>query len=64
MFQFKNNPNYNLYYSDTDSIVIDKPLPENQVGKEIGKMKLENVLSEGVFIAPKVYGGILADGTE
>jgi len=26
MSQFKNNSNYNLYYSDTDSIYIDSPL--------------------------------------
>ena len=29
MSQFKNNPNYELYYSDTDSIDINKPLPNN-----------------------------------
>ena len=40
MSQFKNNPNYNLYYSDTDSIDIDKPLPDYYVGKELGDMKL------------------------
>lgn len=31
MSQFKNNLNYNLYYSDTDSIYIDKPLPDHLV---------------------------------
>lgn len=64
MSQFKNSPDFNLFYSDTDSIVIDKPLPQNKVGKEIGLMKLENQLKEGTFIAPKVYGGVLTDGTE
>lgn len=63
MSQFKNNPDYNLYYSDTDSIIIDKPLQSYQVGKEIGFMKLENKLTEGTFLAPKVYGGILDDGS-
>jgi hypothetical protein len=33
MSQFKNSEEYNLYYSDTDSIVIDKPLPDYQVGQ-------------------------------
>src|ERR1700712_4979997 len=64
MSKFKNNSEYNLYYSDTDSIIIDKPLDNKYVGKDIGLMKLENRLNEGVFIAPKVYGGILADGKE
>ena len=27
MSQFKNNKNYNLYYTDTDSAIIDQPLP-------------------------------------
>lgn len=64
MSKFKNNSEYNLLYSDTDSIIIDKPLDPKFVGKDIGLMKLENRLKEGVFIAPKVYGGILADGKE
>lgn len=63
MSKFKNQPHYNLYYSDTDSIVIDKPLNDKQVGNGIGLMKLENELAEGVFIAPKVYGGLFKDPT-
>jgi DNA polymerase elongation subunit (family B) len=31
MSQFKNNLDYNLYYTDTDSIYIDKPLPDDLV---------------------------------
>lgn len=64
MSQFKNRSDFNLFYSDTDSIIINKPLPVNKVGKEIGLMKLENMMKQGVFIAPKVYGGILTDKTE
>jgi len=64
MSQFKNSLDFNLFYSDTDSIVTNKPLPSDKVGKEIGLMKLENTLKEGIFLAPKVYGGILSDGTE
>jgi hypothetical protein len=56
MSQFKNNPNFNLYYSDTDSIDIDKPLPDDLVGKELGQMKLEHHFTEAVYLAPKVYG--------
>jgi DNA polymerase type B, organellar and viral len=50
MTQFKNNPNFELYYSDTDSIDINKPLPNNCVGKELGKMKLEYIFNEAVFL--------------
>lgn len=61
MTPFKNNPNYNLYYSDTDSIYIDKPLQDNFIGKGLGKMKLEYNFIEGTFLAPKVYGGLYFD---
>jgi hypothetical protein len=57
MSQFKNNPNYKLFYTDTDSIYINKPLDKSLTShKEIGKMKLENITTKGIFIAPKVYG--------
>jgi hypothetical protein len=34
------------------------------VGKEIGLWKLENIIKEAVFIAPKVYGYIDIEGNE
>jgi hypothetical protein len=52
---FKNNPDFNLYYSDTDSVFTDKELPENMVGKGLGQVKLEYVNNKAVFLAPKVY---------
>jgi hypothetical protein len=56
MSQFKNNPNFNLYYTDTDSTYIDKPLPNHLVdSKVLGKIKLENILNKAIFLAPKVY---------
>lgn len=64
MTQFKNNQDLtgDLLYTDTDSIVTSKPLPSKYVGAEIGELKLEKNLAKGVFIAPKVYGGILNTG--
>jgi len=63
MSQFKNNPEFNLFYSDTDSIYIDKPLPLDLVSsKELGKMKLENTISKAVFLSPKVYCLETTDG--
>jgi hypothetical protein len=56
MSQFKNNPNFKLYYSDTDNIVIDRPLPKELVGDQLGQMKLEHTIKKAIFLAPKVYG--------
>lgn len=64
MTKFKNNPEFNLYYSDTDSIYVDKPLHPVFIGKEIGELKLENIFKEATFLAPKVYSGVLEDKTE
>jgi len=56
MSQFKNNSEYNLYYSDTDSAYIDKPLSGDLVNsKVLGLMKLENIIEKAIFLAPKVY---------
>ena len=63
MSQFKKNPDFKLYYSDTDSI-INKELPGSIVGSGLGKMKLEHVITKAVFLAPKVYGLIDTDGNE
>jgi len=63
MSQFKNNPEFNLYYSDTDSIYIDRPLPGDLVNsKTLGKMKLENILTDAIFLAPKFYCLLTKDG--
>ena len=64
MSYFKNNSNSHLYYSDTDSIVIDSPLSDNLVGNKLGQVKLEYVIKNAVFLAPKVYGLITEDGKE
>jgi len=64
MSYFKNNTNFNLYYSDTDSAVIDQPLPLEMVGNKIGQVKLEHIINEAVFLAPKVYGFVNVDGVE
>jgi len=63
MSQFKNNPDYNLFYTDTDSVYIDKPLPDELVNsKVLGKMKLENIIDKAIFLAPKLYYLEIEDG--
>jgi hypothetical protein len=64
MSAYKNSGLFTLYYSDTDSIVIDRPLPEALVGVMMGQMKLEYVIQKAVFLAPKVYGLITENGEE
>jgi DNA polymerase type B, organellar and viral len=45
-----------IYYTDTDSIVTDLKLPQDFVdSKEIGKLKLEYIITEAFFIADKTY---------
>jgi hypothetical protein len=64
MTQFKNNLDYNLYYSDTDSIYIDKELSNNFISNNLGQMKLEYKFNEAAFLAPKVYGGLYFDNNK
>jgi hypothetical protein len=56
MSQFKNNPNINLYYTDTDSIYTDSDIDESLIDNKIlGKMKLEHICKKAIFLTPKVY---------
>lgn len=36
------NKRYKLYYTDTDSIVLDKPLDDSMIGTDLGLFKLEH----------------------
>jgi len=49
---------------DTDSIFTTTQLSSQFIGNKLGQMKLEYVANKAIFIAPKVYGLILTDGTE
>lgn len=64
MSQFKNNIDYNLFYTDTDSIFIDRELDSNFVNSELGNMKLEYTFKDSIFLAPKVYCGITNNGAK
>lgn len=53
-----------VYYCDTDSIVLDKPLPDIFIDDfEIGKFKLESQPERGIFLKPKVYAELFETGT-
>jgi hypothetical protein len=56
MSQFKNNPKINLYYTDTDSIYTDSDIDPNYIDDLVlGKLKLENICKNAIFLAPKMY---------
>ena len=56
LYEFKNNPENKIFYSDTDSIVMEKEIDSNLVSNtKLGHLKLEHVISEGYFIADKFY---------
>jgi hypothetical protein len=61
MARFKMEYGNHLYYSDTDSLVLDTPLPDSMVGDQLGQVKLEYKIKEGIFLAPKTYSLILED---
>lgn len=44
-----------IYYTDTDSIVTDIPLPGKYVGEDLGLFKLEHKIIRGYFISSKLY---------
>ncbi|KAK7298428.1 hypothetical protein VNO77_46288 [Canavalia gladiata] len=44
------------YYTDTDSVVLGQPLPEEMISSSVlGKFKLEDRVIDGFFLAPKSY---------
>jgi hypothetical protein len=59
MSMYKNLQNIQVLYTDTDSIATDKKLDDKDIGSEIGLMKLEYKFDEVLFLAPKVYGGVI-----
>ncbi|KAG6466678.1 hypothetical protein ZIOFF_075477 [Zingiber officinale] len=54
MYQFISRGD--CYYTDTDSVVLGSPLPDEWVSSsELGKFKLEHKVRTGIFLAPKSY---------
>ena len=65
MMQFKvGDIGDSIYYTDTDSIFTDKPLPDHMIGKELGLMKDEldgEVIQRAYFLGIKRYCLVLND---
>lgn len=52
----KNNENYKIYYTDTDSLFIEGELPDSCINnKKLGYWSLENQYIYSVFVSPKTY---------
>jgi hypothetical protein len=64
MYDFKTISGNLCYYSDTDSVFVEQPLEAHIVGDNIGQFKLERIIYEAVFFAPKTYGLIDHKGNE
>jgi len=47
---FKNIISNKLYYSDTDSLVLENELTDKIVGIELGQWKLEAVIEKGYLL--------------
>jgi hypothetical protein len=43
------------FYSDTDSVFLQKPLPDYLIGSKLGQMKFEGFIKKAVFLSSKVY---------
>ena len=61
MSKFKNHPDFDLYYFDTDSIVVNispeklESLFPGIIGDNMGQLKVEHIIDKAVFLAPKTY---------
>ncbi|KAG4946751.1 hypothetical protein JHK87_042758 [Glycine soja] len=56
IYMYKYISREDCLYTDTDSIVLGNPLPEEDVSSSVlGKFKLEDKILEGFFLAPKCY---------
>lgn len=75
--KYKRLSGLTCYYSDTDCVHLNGPLPKHMIGNELGMMKneladnnytIENdakyFYKKGLFLRDKVYSIILQDGSE
>jgi hypothetical protein len=53
--KYKNMAAKNLYYTDTDSLILEQKLPSDIIGTDLGKWKLEADLIKGIFVRSKLY---------
>ena len=54
IYTFKKN-NIDVVYYDTDSVFVNKPINKDLINNNIGYYKLENIIKDCYFLAPKLY---------
>jgi len=62
--KYKNIPGNPCIMSDTDSVVLPKKLSPSLIGIDLGQMKLEHEIEEGIFIRKKLYALKTIDNKE
>ena len=62
--EYKNIKDNPCIMSDTDSVVLEKPLSDELIGEELGQMKLEYKIKKAIFIRKKLYYILTTDGQE
>jgi hypothetical protein len=62
--RYKNIPGNKYLGGDTDSVIMQNPLPSEYVGKELGMMKFEDDIPFGLFADKKLYYAINSKGKE
>ena len=61
MYPYISRPD--CYYTDTDSVVLGNPLPEDVISStELGKFKCEYIGRKCIFLAPKCYSIMTTEG--
>lgn len=56
IYMYKYISREDCYYTDTDSIVLGNPLPDDLISSSVlGMFKLEDQIKKGYFLAPKCY---------
>jgi hypothetical protein len=43
-----------IYYIDTDSMIVNKPIPDDLIVDKLGLFKLEHEIDQAYFISPKL----------
>ena len=61
MNSFLNIADNPCYYTDTDSLFLEKPLDDKYVGKELGKLSFKGKIKRAYFISPKTYCLVMDD---
>lgn len=60
MYKYISRPD--CYYTDTDSVILGSPLPEDEISSIVlGKLKMEHYVKKGIFLAPKSYTLVTED---